>query len=75
MKITKRQLRRIIQEEKQKLDENPLRKSPGQRVKDMSDLIEKLGPEKFARALMMAMGDQQDELDQTINFIRMRFLG
>ena len=72
MKITKRQLRRIIQEEKQKLDEtSPIRRSPAQRVEDMARLIEDIGPKNFARAFMRAMGDDQDRLQNIMAFIEM----
>ena len=72
MKITKRQLRRIIQEEKQKLDEtSPIRKSPAQRVEHMARLIEDIGPKNFARAFRRAMGDDQDRLESLMRFIEM----
>ncbi len=72
MKITKRQLRKIIQEEKQKLEEtSPIRRSPAQRVEDMARLIEDIGPKNFARAFMRAMGDDQDRLQNIMAFIEM----
>ena len=71
MKITKRQLRRIIQEEKQKLAESPIRRSPAQRVEHMARLIEDIGPKNFARAFMRAMGDDQDRLESLMRFIEM----
>lgn len=71
MKITKRQLRRIIQEEKQKLEESPIRRSPAQRVEHMARLIEDIGPENFARAFIRAMGDDQDRLESLMRFIEM----
>lgn len=72
MRITRRQIRRIIQEEKQKLDEtSPIRRSPAQRVEDMARLIEDIGPKNFARVFMRAMGDDQDRLESLMRFIEM----
>ena len=72
MKITKRQLRRIIQEEKQKLEEgSPIRRSPAQRVEHMARLIEDIGPVNFARAFIRAMGGDQDRLERLQRSIEM----
>ena len=54
MKITKRQLRQIIKEEKQKLNES----STFDVMQEFEVLINKLGPAAFSKALVDSLGDE-----------------
>ena len=74
MKVTKRQLRRIIKEEKQKLQEKLPAGSPGreQRMKAYVDLIgavdeyvDRHGLEAAIDALQMQLGELEDELERS----------
>ncbi len=54
MKITKRQLKRIIAEEKQKLNES----STFDVMQEFEVLINELGPAAFSKALVDSLGDE-----------------
>ena len=57
MKITKRELRRIIKEEKQKLNEGSI----DDVAKEMAKVIDQIGSHRFAYAAMHALGDEATE--------------
>ena len=57
MRITKRQLQRIIKEEKQKLNEGSIDDA----AKEMAKLIDQIGSLPFARAALDALGDEATE--------------
>lgn len=70
MKITKRQLQRIIKEEKQKLNEGSIDDA----AKEMAKLIDQIGSLPFARAALDALGDEATEKGWSIvNWVKRNY--
>ena len=70
MRITKRQLKRIIKEEKQKLNEGSIDDA----AKEMAKIIDQIGSLPFARAALDALGDQATEKGWSIvNWVKRQY--
>ena len=70
MKITKRQLQRIIAEEKQKLNEGSIDDA----AREMAKIIDQIGSLPFARAALDALGDEATEKGWSIvNWVKRQY--